>query len=186
MFLVTVTHPDPSAEPAIWTPSGTAGRVSQHSPHNTWCFRLPVDETINSKMTHSSARFRLSSGRVSRSPSRPDKACVCQHHRRERGLQTGRRSPPLWWEWTDPPACLHTSEAMYWLILVGQVALNSLDPTWSHNAICLVFHLERPVVRRRFRLPRNTTRFTLLLLQPGSCSDEHIIQNYTSTLSSNI
>lgn len=44
----------------------------------------------------------------------------------------------------------------------------SLWLTWSQRAICLVFHLETPVVRSRFMLPRNTTRFTLWFLQFAS------------------
>lgn len=43
-----------------------------------------------------------------------------------------------------------------------------LPLTWSQRAICLVFHLETPVVRSRFMLPRNTTRFTLWFLQFAS------------------
>lgn len=46
--------------------------------------------------------------------------------------------------------------------------LASLWLTWSQRAICLVFHLETPVVRSRFMLPRNTTRFTLWFLQFAS------------------
>lgn len=61
-----------------------------------------------------------------------------------------------------------TQELRYRQLSLPALLLASQCLTWSQRAICLVFHLETPVVRSRFMLPRNTTRFTLWFLQFAS------------------
>lgn len=171
--LVRVTHPDPSAEPAIWTPSGTAGRVSQHSPRNTWCSRLPVEVRASPQSDEpQSCGIQMFNSRLAHLPGQIKHVCVSIIEGEEDSGQT-----------VDLLLCdgsaqilLQVSTHVWRSLMTYSCLENSLQPTWSHNAICLVFHLETPVVRTSFRLPRNTTRFTRELLQSASCSDEHRVK----------
>lgn len=130
-----------------------------------------------------------------RLPFQPGRACGCQHRRRGTGGQKAHRFLPRSRAWTGPPAGRGPGSAriqagghLTSLIPARPLELQpfgvtpptpppaSLWLTWSQRAICLVFHLETPVVRSRFMFPRKTTRFTLWFLQLASWQGQRDIR----------